>query len=72
MALKTKRTINLINALKGIILVAGSSAYVMNYENVTFWVLIGGAVLDEAAKFLVKDLKLIDEDAKKVRENQHP
>lgn len=47
-----------MTSLKGVFLVAGSSAYVMDYPNVTFWVLIVGAILDEGIKFLNKDLKL--------------
>ena len=45
-------------ALKGTILVAGASAYITQHEHITFWVLIGGAAIDELIKFLQKDIEL--------------
>lgn len=62
MTKQKKRLINLLTALKGIILVAGSSAYVMDYPNITFWVLISGAALDQAIQFINKDIKLENEN----------
>ena len=56
---KRTRLINLLKAFKAISLVAGASAYVSDHEHITFWVLVVGAALDEAIKFLVKDIELI-------------
>ena len=58
---KRKRLINFIKALKGIILIAGASAYISDHEHITFWVLMCGAVMDETIKFLTKDIELIGE-----------
>lgn len=54
----TKRIINLLTAFKGVFLVAGSAAYITDHEHLTFWVLIGGAGLDEAIKFFTKELEI--------------
>ena len=61
MTLKRKRIINLLSALKGIVLIGGASAYITNHENhehITFWVLIVGAGIDETIKYLKKDIEL--------------
>ena len=58
MTLKRKRIINLLSALKGIVLIGGASAYITNHEHITFWVLIVGAGIDETIKYLKKDIEL--------------
>ena len=58
MPVRTKRIINLLTAFKGVIVVAGSAAYITEHEHITFWVLIGGAGLDEAIKFFNKELEM--------------
>jgi len=62
MTLKRKRLINLLAALKGIVLISGASAYITDHEHITFWVMILGAGIDEAIKFLKKDIKIIEEE----------
>ena len=62
----TKRIINVLTAFKGVIVVAGSLAYVTEHEHVTFWVLVSGAALDESIKFFQKELKI------KLDENNQP
>ena len=61
MTIKRKRLINLLTALKGIILVAGASAYITDHEHITFWVLVSGAGIDEAIKYFKKDIELDEE-----------
>ena len=58
MTLKRKRIINLLSALKGIVLIGGASAYITNHEHITFWVLVLGAGIDETIKYLKKDIEL--------------
>jgi len=58
MTLKRKRLINLLIALKGVILVIGASAYMTSHEHITFWVLVSGAGIDEAIKFFKKDIEI--------------
>ena len=58
MTLKRKRIINLLAALKGIVLIGGASAYITNHEHITFWVLVLGAGIDETIKYLKKDIEL--------------
>lgn len=58
MTIKRERLINLLTALKGIVLVGGASAYITDHEHITFWVLVSGAGIDEAIKFFKKDIKL--------------
>lgn len=61
MTKRKRRLINFLMALKGTILVAGASAYITQHEHITFWVLIGGAAIDEVIKFLQKDIKIDEE-----------
>lgn len=61
MTIKTKRLINFLSALKGIVLVGGASAYITEHEHITFWVLVSGAGIDEAIKYFKKDIELIEE-----------
>lgn len=60
MTLQRKRLINLLTALKGIILVGGASAYITDHEHITFWVLVSGAGIDEAIKFFKKDIEITE------------
>ena len=62
MTLKRKRFINFLTALKGVVLVGGASAYITDHEHITFWVLVAGAGIDEAIKFVKKDIQIIQED----------
>jgi len=61
MTLKRKRLINLLAALKGIVLISGASAYITDHEHITFWVMILGAGIDETIKYFKKDIKLDEE-----------
>jgi len=51
-------TINLLTSLKGIIGVISISTYTMSHEKIAFWILVGGAVIDEIIKFLNKENQL--------------
>lgn len=58
MPIKTKRLINFLTAIKGVILIVGTSAYLTDHEDITFWVLVTGAALDESIKFFRKELQI--------------
>jgi hypothetical protein len=51
-----KRVINVLTSLKSIIGVVAMTTYAMEHEKVAFWTLVGGAMLDEAAKLLKKEI----------------
>ena len=61
MTKKRKRLINFLTALKGVLLVGGASAYITEHKHITFWVFVAGAGIDEAIKFVKKDIKIIEE-----------
>lgn len=61
MTLKRKRLINFLTALKGVVLVGGASAYITDHEHITFWVLVSGAAIDEAIKYLKRDIQILKE-----------
>ena len=64
MTVKRKRIINLLIAMKGVVLVGGASAYITDHEHITFWVLVCGAGIDEAIKYLKKDIEIIEKITK--------
>lgn len=72
MPVRTKRIINLLTAFKGVFLVAGSAAYITEHEHLTFWVLIGGAALDEAIKLFRKELKIKLDEIDKSKPTDRP
>ncbi|RYD57301.1 MAG: hypothetical protein EOP56_08300 [Sphingobacteriales bacterium] len=50
-----KKLLKLMLAIKGILLAASGSAYMTNHPGLAFWMLVGGAALDELTKLFTDE-----------------